>query len=349
MGFWKWFLDALAGGADRAADARAADASLDGQSEQSAVATATKRPSEGNPSRWWVVDHDSPVEPAPVLEPELTPAATGLQNILTTQSQSGEMDLPPLPRTAEQVLQQLNDPNFKLSQLADGITGDQVLTTAVLRLANCALYAGVNEITSVRDAVSRLGSVKIRTVVLERSLRAATFQHQRAGARMAEVLWRRSLASAGTMRCLAKLVGLGQDEAYLLGLLHDIGNVIVLREVREQAVVLRQTIDTDAFEYLCFKFHEQFGRLIARDWRLPEKIERIIADHHEYPGPSDPLRTERLLLELSDMIITMLGFAPDAEYDIVHARAAVDLGLAGNDAFVAQLEQVPNEIADLIG
>ncbi len=150
------------------------------------------------------------------------------------------------------------------------------------------------------------------------------------------------------MHGLAPFVGLDEENAFLIGLLHDIGNVIVLRQVCTGRAITRFDIDLDTFEYLCHECHQEFGELIAEAWRLPPRLASLIAGHHDYPADDDPLRTERLALRLADMIAAMLGYATPVAYDLLESRVVHDLDLAGRSGFVDLLARLPANLAELV-
>ena len=140
-----------------------------------------------------------------------------------------------------------------------------------------------------------------------------------------------------------------EEVAFLIGLLHDIGNVIVLRIVHGYSLPTRYEIDTDTFEYLCGESHQEFGELIADSWGLPPHLKSLLADHHRHPAPDDPLRNERLQLQLSDIICSLLAYAPFEPYDLLACRVVQDLGLADDAKFVAFLERLPDDVDETIG
>jgi HD-like signal output (HDOD) protein len=127
--------------------------------------------------------------------------------------------------------------------------------------------------------------------------------------------------------------------------MHDVGNVMVLRAVQSRHG-LAGGIDLPTFEYLCAVCHQEFGELIAANWRLPDQMKSLLANHHTFPEPDDPLRTERLMLILSDMIGSMLGHGPSASYDLMATRPVQELGLADRANFKSWLGDLPAQIND---
>ena len=150
------------------------------------------------------------------------------------------------------------------------------------------------------------------------------------------------------MRDLARILKRDEDEAFLIGLLHDIGNVITLRIVTGHERLTQEPIEIPTFESLCHETHQEFGELIADAWNLPQELKSLIADHHRYPEADDPLRTQRLMLMLTDMITQMLGFAPPAQYDLASATVVRELGLTGCPDFERLLVELPEKIDETV-
>jgi HD-like signal output (HDOD) protein len=150
------------------------------------------------------------------------------------------------------------------------------------------------------------------------------------------------------MRNLASFIGKDPEEALPIGLLHDIGNVIVLRVVSEEKSFGMILPDHDILEYLCYETHQEFGELVAKEWNMSQQLKELIQNHHTYPKPDDALRTEKLLLILTDMINQMLGYAPPASYNLLQSRPAGDLNLADRQDFRKFLSDLPKQIEEAI-
>jgi HD-like signal output (HDOD) protein len=278
---------------------------------------------------------------------ELSAEARALEERLISYFDGHNLVLPPLPRVAENVLKRLRSAQCSMTDVAHDLSEDPVSTATVLRMANSALYRGVEKITSLQTAVTRLGANAIRTLMMHQSLRAAVFAHHADARALAELIWRGSLAAGTIMRELAPFLHRDEEEAFTIGLLHDIGNVVTLRLVLEHERSTHVNIDTDTFDYLCYETHQEFGELIANAWQLPPDLKSLISDHHIYPGSDDPLRRDRLAVLLTDMICQMLGYAPLAQYDLLNATVVADLGLAGRPEFTELLAALPDRIASV--
>lgn len=355
MGLWDWVFRMISGPAARqqqtatstdrrrAAHQSATVATLD----PADASTSPKSAGEKEQSPWWV-----PAEPttAPSVlpeRPELDAEARALENLLVSHFDGHNLNLPPLAQAAEQALAKLRDPKSSLADVARAIGEDPVIAAAVLRMANSAYYRGAEKITSLQTAASRLGTRALRTLMLHESMRSAVFQGRGADD-WAELLWARSIAAAEVMRKLSSLTGLNEEDAALMGLLHDIGNVIVLRVVRGDRAVGGYTyeIDHDTFEYFCAICHQEFGELIADAWKLPDDLRALVTDHHSQPAPGDPLAKARWQLQLTDMILSLLGYMPYVPIDLLNTEAARQLNLAQHPGMVALLEKLPDDLRD---
>jgi HD-like signal output (HDOD) protein len=234
--------------------------------------------------------------------------------------------------------------------VAGDISEDQVIAAAVLRMANSPLYRGLDRINGLSQAVVRLGGNAIRTLMLQQSLRAVAFQSH-GGYAYAEMLWTRAMAAGCIARGLGPFAGIDEESAFLMGLLHDIGGVIVVRAAHSQRQIAGYDVPEGDFEYLCHQCHQEFGELIAENWQLPDDLKSIITDHHRYPEPDDPLRSSRLLMMLTDMITSMMGYAPQpvtGGYDLINSRPVLDLGLADNPQFRQYLDELPDRLEESV-
>ena len=118
----------------------------------------------------------------------------------------------------------------------------------------------------------------------------------------------------------------------------------MLREAQNQYSVLHSRVGMDAFEYLSHQTHQEFGELIAQAWQLPADLAEVIGDHHKPPAADDPLRVRRHLVQLTEMIIALLGYAPWGAYDLHQAEPAVALGLPDRPDWPTFLDELPDRL-----
>jgi HD-like signal output (HDOD) protein len=287
-------------------------------------------------------------ELAPPALPQQTAELRAIENLLVSHFDGHDLSIPPLHNVAERVLPSLRGAKCDLVAAARTIAEDSVLAAAVLRTANSPLYRGVEEITSLPRAVTRLGANIVRTVIMHQSLRSALFDRRGQASQFADLLWRRSLTCATIMKGLAQFNRFDDDEAYLIGLLKDIGSVLVLRVLNSQEKSGFKNVDQQTFDYLCHECRQEFGELIADAWKLPTDVKALIADHRGHPTTDDPLRVQRLMLQLTEMIASKLAVYPEGDYDLLSGRAPTELGLIHQRAYQDWLTGLPAEIDDIL-
>lgn len=356
MGIWRalrdWLFDSPATGAS--ANQQTDTRTRGGVTAGTRPADRTSQSRDGSAEPWWTPG-ESAARDLPRHEPRtLSTPAAGLDRLLGAIQERDDLQLPPTPSAASRVLQMLAKDSHDARQLAAEVANDEVASLAVLRQANSVLYRGREPVTDLCTAITRLGLTVLRTIMLQHSLRAAA-RPRRGDRHLAAIVWNGALASACIMRNLAELLRTvsadargprpqspDNEAAYLDGLLHDVGNVLVLRETQEQQAVLRYQIDLDEFDWLCRAHHERLGRFIGDAWNLPDTLKTLIAAHHEPRTADTPPSVA--MIALTDMLKAMLGYAPPASYDLLQSTPAQALGLTAHPAFIAFLTQLPDDL-----
>ncbi|MBI4718232.1 MAG: HDOD domain-containing protein [Planctomycetes bacterium] len=352
MGLWDWIIDKLTASptATNGPAPRRRAGTLAAR-DDGGVATLEAPPDApaeraGGPARaWWAPEGVTATEPTPVGRPAMTTDALALENLLISHFDGHDLQMPPLMQAAERVLTELRDPECTFADVARLLADDPVIAGSVLRMANSALYRGMHKITSLQPAVARLGFKAVRTLMMHESLRSAMFRGKGRD-ELANLLWARSFAAGQIMYGLSAFTGVDKDDAFLMGLLHDIGCVIVLRIVRDERNRSHAEIDHETFEYLCAETHQEFGELIADAWKLPNTLKSLTSNHHEFPAEDDPLRRERLQLQLCDHICGLLGYSPTEAYCLLETRVVRALGLAERRDFLAYLDALPEQLEE---
>ncbi|MEJ7618892.1 MAG: HDOD domain-containing protein [Pyrinomonadaceae bacterium] len=137
-------------------------------------------------------------------------------------------ELPPLPRAALRVVELTRDPDASSRMVADMVGADPVLAARVMRAANSPLYTCEHPIANLSAAVAALGHHSIHMLVVV--LITFDFFHRKSkNTALRKVLWQHSLITAVAAREVCTALGLRLGEgAFLAGLLHDIGQLVLL-------------------------------------------------------------------------------------------------------------------------
>jgi putative nucleotidyltransferase with HDIG domain len=229
-------------------------------------------------------------------------------------------DLPTLPDIALKVLELAGSDEASARQIEDALQRDQALAARVLRMSNSAYYAMRGTVSTLSHAVVILGTRALRTVVLA-ACSESLCQHKRSSFKD-RTLWRHSVASGIAARFIARRCRYAMpEEAFVAGLLHDIGKLVLDVNHREQyKVVVQRAFQTgESFleiEREVFGFdHAQIGALVARKWDLAVRTREAIEWHHEPDRATvDPSLAD--IVSLANMLCVKLAIGPEQRPDL---------------------------------
>lgn len=198
-------------------------------------------------------------------------------------------ELPSMPAIVGQALSIIDDPKANINQLANIISTDISITSQILKLVNSAYYGFPSQITTINKAMALLGFNKVKSLILGVAVKPMMLSDS------GKSLWHHSLRCAVGAKYLAKNLEHGDaEEAFIFGLLHDIGktvlqiqNIDAYKEVQKLVGIGADVIDA---ERTFFGFtHTDAGKILTEQWKLPLII-GITTEHHH-----NPLRSEELM------------------------------------------------------
>ena len=213
-----------------------------------------------------------------------------------------------LPAAAQQALAVCDDPQAGLGQLAPLFLKDPTLTQALLRLANSAYYGGGAPIVGLREAVQRVGVGGVRSIILEATVKGLLCRPGGAFGVLAAHTWEHMARTAPIARNLARPLGADPDQAFAMGLLHDVGKLVLfdaataLRGERKRDPQLADAV----VPRLLHELHEPLGGLAIHAWGLGPAAALAVGRHHRSPPPPwhDPLNEALHVAELADYAAT---------------------------------------------
>jgi putative nucleotidyltransferase with HDIG domain len=211
-----------------------------------------------------------------------------LARILVERIQKNTLLLPSMPRAARECLELLDDAQSGMTRVAAAIGRDPIIAPQVLRRAKSALLGGrPARVTTIEQAVARLGQRQLRALLIDLSARRLFESKNPAIRRTTHELWEHSIAVAVLARALARRRrDLDPDLAYLSGLLHDVGKPVaasLLLEVeRSVAATPEAWLASGAWLGVVNECHREVGVALARSWGLPEELLVAIARSDRY-------------------------------------------------------------------
>lgn len=148
---------------------------------------------------------------------------------------ANDIQLPSLPEVTLRALEACHrDESYRV--ISRIVSADTALVSRILALANSALYGPATQIRSVDQALLRLGTRRFHTLVLTAALRQLLFELGGDEWQQLRDFWRHSLTTALTARALATLTSYAEpDEAFMLGMLHNIAELIAIKTPATEA------------------------------------------------------------------------------------------------------------------
>lgn len=241
-------------------------------------------------------------------------------------------DLPSLPVVVLEVLQTFDHADVNTGLLAEKVSKDQALAAKTLRLANSSFYGLQRKVATIQQAITVLGFDSVRALITAAAITDA-FANTQAGYWDSKAFWRHAVGTAMCARMIARYKNLNQDIAFVSGLLHDIGKLVMVARFPEVYMkVARYRGEQDCHwldaERTVLEFdHCQVGRALAERWRFPASVQRAIAGHHAPVGQD--LGDIAAVVHVANALCHALDLSAD-EFDMVPpvSQAAWDsLGL----------------------
>ncbi|WP_109512328.1 HDOD domain-containing protein [Pseudomonas ovata] len=188
--------------------------------------------------------------------------------------------LPSIPKVAQDLMLQFDNPSSDLESVARNIEKDPVIAAKILRLANSARFRGSRDSSSIEDAALRLGFNTLRTLVMAS---AVTGAFKAVPNFDLKGFWLKSFQVAGIARLLAKQSGADAEIAFTCGVMHNIGELLIQTGAPAEAERLNNAKRASgsgrvANETLHLGFgYPEVGAELARRWHLPQVIQQAIA------------------------------------------------------------------------
>lgn len=190
-------------------------------------------------------------------------------------------NLPPLKQTIVDVMIELNHNEVDFGILEKKISRDPALAVRILAVSNSPFYGFAGQIDSIKEACLVLGIHTTRNIVITAGV-LNNFKPSSNNNLDIAGLWHHSLATGAIAKVIAMKVGRDAEQAFLAGLLHDIGKMVLdVHYHDEYEKVVQYKVEHDCLlneaEQSVLGFnHFDIGGRIIRHWKLPEDIAQAI-------------------------------------------------------------------------
>jgi len=256
-------------------------------------------------------------------------------------------DLPTIPVVATKVMQLIECESATAEELAKVVASDPAVAARVLKISNSSFYGCQRQIQTLSHAIVVLGFGTLKSLVVAASVKQV---YQPYGL-TEKMLWEHSFGAGLAARIIAKETRLvSEEEAFLGGLFHDIGKIIMntMNSKQFQDAMMRCYNDGISFaeaERQVYSYtHSEVGGLVIKKWNFPDMLMRAVLNHHTFDFAEDEDSYQVSLtcvVGLANLFCHKVGIGmrePDEELDLVQTVPAQRLGL-GEQRMEAILER----------
>jgi HD-like signal output (HDOD) protein len=265
-----------------------------------------------------------------------------------------------LPEITLRIIELVEDPTSTAQDLHTVIANDPALCSRILKVVNSAFYGLPRQIGSINRAIVLLGLNAVKNIAIAASL-AKLFRGGALSSKFsARDLWVHSVATGAAAKLLADQLRMGlPDEAFLAGLIHDIGIMVEMQSDRHRLVSVFDQMEFDTggvprqdmreIEATVFGAdHEDFGRGLCESWKFPKSFSYVTGSHHHPEALPETNRTLAWLVYVGDRIAAEAGKGFRADLPALEiAPASLDALRLTGEHLAAVREALPMAIEDV--
>ncbi len=246
-----------------------------------------------------------------------------------------------LPEVTLKIIELVEDPTSSAQDLHEVISNDPALCSRILKVVNSSFYGLPGQIASINRAIVMLGLNAVKNIAIAASLAKLFRGGELTPFFSAKELWDHSNAVAIACKMISDRLGMGLgDEAYLAGLIHDIGIMVEMQYDRSQLIDALDRCSADASgipsvslleteEEVFGANHQDFGKGLCEKWKFPAPFVAAAGFHHNPTEAPSEARKIVYIVHAADVIASMIdgGFKLDNPSMEIHKEVIEDLKL----------------------
>lgn len=199
-------------------------------------------------------------------------------------------DLPTIPVVATKVMQLIESETATAEEMAKIVASDPAVAARVLKISNSSFYGCQRQIQTLSHAIIILGFSTLKSLVVAASVK----QVYKPFGLTEKMLWEHSFGAGLAARIIANITQLvNEEEAFLGGLFHDIGKIIMntLDSQQFQSVMQKCYNDKISFqeaEQQVYSYtHAEAGGMVIKKWNFPDILMNAVLSHHSFDFAED--------------------------------------------------------------
>jgi putative nucleotidyltransferase with HDIG domain len=233
-------------------------------------------------------------------------------------------EIPPLPLVVRELMSVMRKPESSADDITRVLSADQALAGKILRLVNSSFYGMPGHVSTISQAVVILGYAALRSLATSLSVVDAIGRELSAERR--QVFWQHALATAAGAEVLARDLGLPDpEEAFVAGLLHDIGHLVLAIALPDECAA-GVVGDPEQERAIIGLDHCRAGRLVLQHWKLPNSLIECVRLHHGEGAclnATSPMLTVVALADRLSRLQGDTGESPAVTADVVALSTAL--------------------------
>ncbi|MCG3124761.1 MAG: hypothetical protein GIKADHBN_03246 [Phycisphaerales bacterium] len=224
-----------------------------------------------------------------------------------------------LPEITLKIVELVEDPKSTAQDLHKVISNDPALCSRILKVVNSSFYGLPGQISSINRAIVMLGLNAVKNIAIAASLAKLFRGGELTGRFSAKDLWTHSTLTAAAAKMTADSLKLGiSDEAFLAGLMHDIGLMVEMQFDRSKLIDVMEkvtvdpggapTVDLMALETEVFgACHQDFGAGLCEKWKFPKSFGLVTGFHHRPLELPPDQRKLTCIVHIADRMAAAVG------------------------------------------
>ena len=258
-----------------------------------------------------------------------------------------EVDLPSMPEVALKINQAIQDEHLDIQKIADIIQIDPMIAARAVQVANSAMYAGSQPVQTIKRAVQRIGLRAMRAIVMSVTIRNLYTAESPLIKKRMTTYYHHSIRVGVISHVLTKKIkGFDPEQAFLAGLIHDIGIVPILIRADSHDDIKH---NADLLEKIIGDLKISVGAMLLRQWGFEDELITVVQDAEKWDR--DVINADYCdVIQVAQLHCEMIGGRKLDAPALAELPAFERLGLSEINPMliVAQAKQEMSEVIHLL-
>ncbi len=265
-----------------------------------------------------------------------------LPDVIKQYSASMQLKLPVFPGAAFELRQLITSDDSSVDKISKVISKDQAIATNILKLANSPFYSGTGRsIRTIPDAIMHLGSNHILNFIIFSCQHNYYKSQNTILAKYLQTLWQHVLGVSVGSKWLMHELGYRklEDEAFLAGLLHDIGKLFIVKIIESvYSNVIHFYLINPSISHTIESMHAEYGHKLLDAWSIPLVYCNIAMNHHNQEFDSNDVLL--MAVRIANQVSWQTGITVNIEPPVNLAASPEAQALAIDEYVLSDLEAV---------